>query len=278
MIKRLMTFLVAFMLCFLLGITTLNADTSNAIIIDFEIEPTYTEVATDAEKGNNWNIAWEDGLSFLGKYNLTRVSYSYDKEEKAAVFTAHTQTGVLDPYFVAADAGTNNAADMPEKYQIDTSVYKVIKVLYKANSQTANTAAFHWISTNVPAYDDYNSYLYDIEATNEWVELTLDLTDNPTWENAGVITQLRIGAFRGSNISDKDTMAYRYIGFFKTKADADKFSRVESTPVPEKTPDPNAPKDKDGKDNNVMIIVIVAVIAIIAILAIVIIVAKKKRK
>ena len=37
------------------------------------------------------------------------------------------------------------------------------------------------------------------------------------WEYAGVITQLRIGTYRSGTISDKDTMAYKYIGFFKTR-------------------------------------------------------------
>lgn len=214
MTRRFMAFLVVLMLCTLLSATTINAESNDAIIIDFQIEPTYTEVATDPEKGSNWNIAWEDGLSFLGKYNQTRVSYAYDDTEKVCVFTAHTQTGVMDPYFVAAAPGTNDAADMPEKFQIDTSKYKFIKVCYKANSEVASTASFHWISTNVSAYDDFNSYLYDIDTSNKWVEVTLDMSEDSIWGTAGIIKQLRIGTYRGTNIGDNDTVCYQIYWIF----------------------------------------------------------------
>lgn len=69
--------------------------------------------------------------------------------------------------------------------------------------------------------------------------------------------------------------AIKFIGFFKTKADADAYSRVESTPVPQNTPNPNTSKDGN---NNIVVVVVIVVLAVIALLAIVIIVAKNKRK
>ena len=248
-------------LCSFIGSFSVMA--SEAIIFDFSIEPKYEIVATDPEQGDNWNIYWDDGLSFLGKYNLTRVSFSYDKNEKACVFTAHTQTGVMDPYIVAAKPGTNTGTDMPEKYHVDTSKYKYIKVMYKANSDTASTSAFHWISTNVPAYDDGNAYLYSITANNEWQEITLDMNGVLAWEYAGVITQLRIGTYRSGTISDKDTMAYKYIGFFKTREEADAYSRLDTrTPVPQ--PTENTGKEKDAKGNDLYILfIILAVIVVV---------------
>lgn len=272
--KRLLV--IAITIFMLIASMAVYAD-DQMILIDFSKEPTFKSVKEDKDQGDIWTISWEDGLAFMGKYEKSRIAFTYDEEEEACKFIAITRTGVFDPYFVSSEIDKDTMDDMPEKYHIDTSEYKYIKILYKAKSDV-NSGGVFWKSKGVPSdpYDDYYSRLFFITGDDTWREVTIDMSDDLAWENAGTVSQIRLNIFRSQSIADEDYMLIKHIAFFKTKEAADKYTKVEGTPIPTATKDPNEATTEKDSNPLVKYIVFGLIILVLAVVLVIIIVKKKR--
>lgn len=202
------------------------------IVFDFSKDGQYTAISNDEADGENWKISLDGGVYFMGKKSKTRISYEFDAAEGASKFVAHNK----DPYFVSADKDGNDA-ELPAAYQIDTTVYKYMKISYKKSCPEVSQGVLWFLPTGV-AYGAETwtdgegggmkqTALYPLATDGEWATVTVKVADcsafgsaggnTAQWEQAGKVTKIRLNPF-GNNLSkDGDTMWIKYVAFFATE-------------------------------------------------------------
>lgn len=222
---------------------SISAADNAPIVFDFSKDGNYTRVGGNDADGDNWTITLPGNVVFMAKKSKTRISYEYDAAEGAAKFTA--QNG--DAYFVSSDedaAVAGNDANLPEAYQIDTSVYKYMKIKYKKNDAVSNNVSqgyFFFLQEGAGYEYATNSLLWTYESTGEWNAQVYDLTTlepfgvpsgSPSkWTDAGLVKKIRFNLFSSNDMAKQgDEMWIEYIAFFATEEEANAYGETIENP------------------------------------------------
>lgn len=183
--------------------------------------------------------------------------------------------------------------------EIELEEYPWIKVRIKNESATSETFEMY-ITRDNEQIAESNNFHYNIgKEHDEFKEFIIDATavKGAQWWT-GVLTGIRFDAVRNAAEEGGESFYLEYLGFFKTKEDAENFQPVrDATPPPTKaptdtpaqTPKPtnsatakptSTPKQEEPKEDGNMTlgIVVSAVIILGAVVAAVVIIGKSRKK
>jgi hypothetical protein len=179
--------------------------------------------------------------------------------------------------------------------EIELEEYPWIKVRIKNESATSETFEMYIIRDNEQIAETNNFHYIIGKEHEEFKEFIIDaraVKGEQWW--TGLLTGLRFDAVRNAAEEGGETFYLEYLGFFKTKEDAENFTPVrDATPPPTKaptdtpaqTPKPtetqkptSTPKLDDGEKGSMTFGIIISVIIILAAVVVAVIIVRKSRK